>query len=132
MHAKTKRSWATWRMFSLWLAVAALLAWGMPSAGQEPESEASETVGQEASADAMRQFREWSARVMPLFQAEKYAEARDVLRQMVEWRPDSVSSWYNLACAQARLNETADAIYSLNMSIDKGWADFRHMEKVWG
>lgn len=99
----------------------------------EPRKEAAETEEQKKERRELqakeRRVRELLRRIPGLFKDKRYAEARDRLIQLTELVPEDENSFYNLACAQARLNETNEAMKSLNVAIEKGWADFRHIEK---
>lgn len=50
---------------------------------------------------------------------KNYAEARRVYEKLLELRPNSASSYVNLALAQARINELEEAIATLKRGIEK-------------
>jgi len=62
------------------------------------------------------------------FQAKNYQSALEKAQLLVELSPDAGDSHYNLACAQARLGKTDDALASLNQAIEKGYSDLGHMK----
>jgi tetratricopeptide (TPR) repeat protein len=67
-------------------------------------------------------------RMMRRFKEERYNAARQLCEQIVKLIPEDGTAWYNLACAQARLDRHDEAIESLNAALDLGFAAIRHME----
>jgi len=101
--------------------------------GEAPADEDEEGgEGGEAADDAderLRRYAELSMEVIPLFEKKAYAQAREMLFEMVALQPGSETAWYNLACANALLGDPAEATANLLRSIEEGWSDFRHMER---
>jgi tetratricopeptide (TPR) repeat protein len=58
------------------------------------------------------------APVSPLYEAGKYAEAADRLREVVEANPEYPDLFYNLACCESLAGRTTDAIDHLRRAID--------------
>jgi tetratricopeptide (TPR) repeat protein len=61
---------------------------------------------------------EWSSDAFPLFGEERYQEARDLLAQANEEHPDAPGVLYNLACAEARLGESDEAVAHLRRALE--------------
>jgi len=62
------------------------------------------------------------------FQNKEYDKARDLAHKILELDPDNHTSWYNLACAHARLGNIPEGLACLTMAVEKGFTSFRHME----
>jgi Tfp pilus assembly protein PilF len=67
--------------------------------------------------------------MMKAFGDGKYDRARDLAEKVVQADPDNAVSWYNLACAESRLNHRDKALAALKRAIREGYLSFRHMEK---
>jgi hypothetical protein len=58
------------------------------------------------------------APLVPLYEAGKYAEVADRLRVVVEAPPHYGLLFYNLACCESQIGQTADALDHLRRAID--------------
>jgi tetratricopeptide (TPR) repeat protein len=76
-----------------------------------------------------KQFRTLYRRSMIYFRKKRWKAARDVVRKMLELRPQHAVTWYNLACAESRLGNHAEAGKALGEAVDRGYADFHHMQR---
>ena len=74
------------------------------------------------------EVRRLQQQIPALIEAGKWAECKGALQEILKLTPDDRGTWYNLACAEARLGEGDEAIASLNTAVEKGWFDFHHME----
>jgi hypothetical protein len=63
------------------------------------------------------------------FRAKQWAQARRIVLEMLEIRPQHSVTWYNLACAESRLGNLDAACDALNQAFVHGYADFRHMQR---
>ena len=68
------------------------------------------------------------ARVHPLYEAGKYAEAADLGRELLEAHPDDGRLLYNVACAESLARQTADALEHLRRAIEQ-WDGVRAMAR---
>lgn len=118
--------------------LAALLLGPLVEASAQPRSpRAARRDGQETRAQTQPSEQESLAerlaqmqrRIQGHFRAQRYAEARDLLLEVVALAPDDETGWYNLACAQCLLGDTDAAIDALARAVERGWSDFRHMER---
>jgi tetratricopeptide (TPR) repeat protein len=60
------------------------------------------------------------------FRDAKYAEAEKQLLEMLTLEPESADTYYNIACARARLGKTEEALADLKRSVELGWDDADH------
>lgn len=63
-----------------------------------------------------------------LIAAREYAKAEELLLAAVAESPRAAVHRYNLACAQALLGKTDDALASLRAAVERGYVDAAHME----
>lgn len=70
---------------------------------------------------------ELSLQVDKLYKEKKYDQCLPVQEQLVQLS-DSGVDWYNLACILSLMNQPDFALDALERSIDKGYAQIRHME----
>jgi tetratricopeptide (TPR) repeat protein len=61
---------------------------------------------------------ERNAEVIPLFERGEYAEAKQLLQQLLADAPDAAGPMYNLACAEARLGEHEAALDHLARAVE--------------
>ena len=61
---------------------------------------------------------EWTSEAFPFFGEERYQEAYDVLAAAEREHPDMPGVLYNLACAEARLGKTDEAVAHLARAIE--------------
>jgi tetratricopeptide (TPR) repeat protein len=61
---------------------------------------------------------EWSSEAYPLFGEERYQEAYELLSRAAEEHPDAGGVLYNLACAEARLGKTDEAVEHLKRALE--------------
>jgi tetratricopeptide (TPR) repeat protein len=61
---------------------------------------------------------EWSSEAIPLFEAGQYEQAYELLRDANEKHPDMAGVLYNLACAEARLGKTDEALEHVRRAIE--------------
>src|SRR5215218_492287 len=66
--------------------------------------------------------------VRPLYEAEKYAEAAEMGREVLEAHPDQAYLLYNVACCESRAGQTTEALEHLRRSIEL-WEGCRSMAK---
>jgi hypothetical protein len=64
-----------------------------------------------------------------LFKEKKYAEAKPVMNALIKRQPDNMHHWYNLACINSQLGESDEAVLNLITAMEKGWSNFRHMDR---
>lgn len=62
-----------------------------------------------------------------LFQEKEYAKAAETCQAFVKLFPQLPMGYYNLACAQARLGKTDEALASLKKAIELGYDESDHM-----
>lgn len=69
---------------------------------------------------------EKNAEIFPLFERGEFAEAKRQLEEVVRDYPEAAGPLYNLACAEARLGETAAALDHLEQAVamEARFADF--------
>lgn len=60
--------------------------------------------------------------------AGRHRSAATVLEVATRIRPDSVTPWYNLACARALMGRKEPALEALQHAVDAGYADLDHLE----
>lgn len=60
------------------------------------------------------------------FRDAKYAEGEKVLLEMLTLEPNLADTYYNLACARARLGKTDQAFADLGHCVELGWDDADH------
>ncbi|MCW8132703.1 MAG: tetratricopeptide repeat protein [Planctomycetota bacterium] len=63
------------------------------------------------------------------FAQKDYQAAMEKCQVLVELAPENSGALYNLACAQARLGKTDEALASLGTSVEKGYGDPAHMKE---
>ncbi len=68
-------------------------------------------------------------KLVGLFRAKKYSEAKTIAMQLVRLAPKDGTHWYNLGCAYARLKKPSSSLKCLRRAIDLGYDGIRHMEK---
>lgn len=61
---------------------------------------------------------EWSSEAIPLFEAGQYQQAYEMLLDANEKHPNLAGVLYNLACAEARLGKTDDALAHVRRAIE--------------
>jgi len=121
-------------MKSLVLLLALLLATGA-AFGQGRTNQTAKLPGTGANnkpklTDAQRkQAAELHKQIKEALDAKKFADAKAKLEELLKLVPDSPFNLYNLACAQAQLGEKAEAVATLEKAVEKGWADFTHLER---
>jgi tetratricopeptide (TPR) repeat protein len=59
------------------------------------------------------------ARLHPLYESSRYAEAADRGRGLIEAHPEYANVVYNVACCESLAGRTADAIEHLRLAIDR-------------
>lgn len=59
--------------------------------------------------------------------AGRHRSAATVLEVATRVRPDSITPWYNLACARALMGHTEPALEALERAVDAGYADLDHL-----
>ena len=120
------------------LAVGAVRAASAPTTNQDaravtPALATNQTAKAEAhprlTVAQQKRLVELGGRMKQCFDEKKYDEAKSVVEEMVKIQPDSPGHWYNLACAQSRLGETAEAVKNLEIAVEKGWTGFQHLER---
>jgi predicted esterase len=60
------------------------------------------------------------------FRDATYAEAEKQLQEMLTLEANSADTYYNIACARARLGKTEQAFADLRHSVELGWDDADH------
>jgi hypothetical protein len=60
------------------------------------------------------------------FRDGKYAEAEKQLQEMLALQPNSGDTYYNIACARARLGKMEQAMADLKRAVELGWDDADH------
>jgi len=60
---------------------------------------------------------------------EDLEEAREILKRQHARRPNGPGPIYNLACVEARLGNTREALDYLAKAVQTGWRDVDHMER---
>jgi tetratricopeptide (TPR) repeat protein len=61
---------------------------------------------------------EWSSEAIPFFETGEYERAYEILRSANEEHPNLAGVLYNLACAEARLGKTDEAVKHLRRAVD--------------
>ncbi|MDZ7815876.1 MAG: PDZ domain-containing protein [Planctomycetota bacterium] len=61
--------------------------------------------------------------------AKKHDQALEVLLEILSYRPDDASCWYNAACCAAIIGEKRDALNYLENAFESGYVDFGWAEK---
>ena len=69
------------------------------------------------------------ARMVQLFEQERYEEAARLIRSFLEDSPNHPTMLYNLACAYARMEQADEAIETIERAIKAGFADLSHMRR---
>jgi hypothetical protein len=67
-----------------------------------------------------------SKHAIELLEQQRFVEARALLANLVNWKPDGVN-WYNLACAHSLLRDLDDSMIALKAAIDAGYANLSHL-----
>ena len=80
-------------------------------------------------AEVLQEYNALAREVQKLFAAKKHEEVLPKCRRMTELIPSQPTPWYNLACGQALLGRTEDALKSLATAVEKGFGDPAHMKK---
>jgi len=60
-------------------------------------------------------------------QQQNWDKALDISNRMIEADPKNNNAYYNLACAQARLGKSEDALANLAKSVELGFVDAAHI-----
>ncbi|MCO6456758.1 MAG: hypothetical protein J5I93_15775 [Pirellulaceae bacterium] len=68
-------------------------------------------------------FQQFQRQLQAHFAAQDYAAAETLCRRLIELVPEESSTWYNLACAQARQDKLDDAVKSLESAVERGFRD---------
>ena len=82
--------------------------------------------------EAMLRATQLNRQAQALFREGEYAQAGDVCRRALQLPlPERLkaSFLYNLACTQARLDKTDEALASLAQAVENGWDDADRMRK---
>lgn len=78
--------------------------------------------------ERLRQYIQLNQQVAEFFKDRKYEEAAAVCVQIIDLAPRRPDGYYNLACAQARLGKTEDALANLKKAIECGYGEAAHMQ----
>lgn len=125
------------------------LAWTLPVAGQsatnrppaaatnqppaavtnQPPAAAARKPPAQLTAAQRKQLVDLSKQLKEALDAKNYPLAKEKINALFKIQPESAAHWYNLACVQSRLGELKDALESLDKAVEKGWADFVHLER---
>ena len=92
------------------------------------QARGNEKTQEMARQKVQRELSDLNRRMMAAFQKSRYSEARGLARRILNLQPESSTAWYNLACAESRLNDSDAALAALETAIEKGYLSFRHME----
>lgn len=133
-------------VFPAWTLVVAI-ALAVPAMGQRASKPASSArapastsspasagspASKPAAAQALaaaRRLSDANAKVVALFKAGKFEQAKQKLLAMTVEFPASDLVWYNLACAHARLGEKEQAFGALDTAVANGYVDFVHLQR---
>jgi tetratricopeptide (TPR) repeat protein len=99
------------------------------AATNEPPAGAARKPPAKLTAAQYKQLVDLSKGLKTALDAKNYLLAKEKLDAMLKVQPESEAHWYNLACVQSRLGELKDAVESLEKAVEKGWADFVHLER---
>lgn len=97
---------------------------GIPS----PDDLRGRSANRKSRISQMRQAK-LMQKLVGLFRAKKYADAKTVAMQLVRLDSKSGTHWYNLACAYSRLKKPTSSLKCLRRAVDLGYDGIRHMEK---
>ena len=68
-------------------------------------------------------YRELSSKASKMLQDGKAARAVNLYERALRIHDGNEGTWYNLACAHARENRTAEALHALGRALDAGWTN---------
>ena len=76
-----------------------------------------------------RQIVGLNRKLIGVFKARKYAEAEQLLKEILQIDPNNSTAHYNMACVFGRLGDKPRAVEWLTKAVELGYAAFRHMER---
>lgn len=124
------------RTVVLAISLAVLAAWGL---GQGESGPGGEPISAPATAPASspagdtaqlaRKYVQLQQEMAKLFADRKWDEAAQKCREFIDVFPRNPEGYYNLACAQARLEQKEQAMASLTKAIELGYEDAAHMRE---
>ncbi len=72
--------------------------------------------------------REGSCRHYALYFLGKAEEAEEWMNKIIERDPDAPGAWYGMTCLYARMGRCDDAVAALQVTLEKGYRRFPHIE----
>lgn len=113
------------------VAVIAVSLWAQTAPAPSPTPATAPATGpatRPMTEELLRKLITLQQETAQLFEEKKYEEAIGKCEELIKLQPRNPGGYYNLACAQAQLGRTQQALEALAKAIEVGYDDFEHMK----
>ena len=100
-----------------------------PPATNKPNNRSQASAERSQKMERARKIAALNRKFYKLFKVGKYDECKRLLKKILRTDPDNFHAYYNLACIHALNGKPDEAIRNLDIAVEKGYSNFRHMER---